>query len=163
MPRLGSFSLHLNQHLFYHRPSPLFFCVAFSLATVDFLFKIKRSSSPLFSCPPGDIEDVYHLLFECFKYAVFRYNLISCAANLNLLWPVPLDAFAYSKILWSALIKYPFATKRLDPALLFLYPRLFSPFMSWLSKAYEMSKLFFPRASLFSITCVPGSGGNFWL
>ena len=77
-----------------------------------FLFKIKKKSSPLCSCLSGDEEDANHVIFACSNYTAHRVNLIECASNLNLLWPVPLHSFAEHKPLWLALSHFLSITKR---------------------------------------------------
>ena len=76
-----------------------------------FLFKIKRSPSPLCSCQSGEVEDAAHILFVCASHVVHRADLITSANEIKLSWPVSLDAFSQSKTLWSALIKFLSAIK----------------------------------------------------
>ncbi len=77
-----------------------------------FLFKLKRSPSPLCSCLSGEEEDVSHILFYCSKYDSHRDALKLCATDLELAWPIPLHSFPRHKTLWSVMIKFLVATKR---------------------------------------------------
>jgi hypothetical protein len=63
-------------------------------------------------CLSGDEEEVNHVIFVCSNYASRRENLIACASNLNLLWPVLLHAFSQHKPLWIALSNFLSSTKR---------------------------------------------------
>lgn len=84
---------------------PLFLCSFLSGHCIlnDFLFKIKKSSSPSCSCLKGD-ETVHHVIFDCLEYATHRSALIMCATGHELSWPVPLSTFAQHKPMWVALI-----------------------------------------------------------
>ena len=97
--------------------TPFFLCSFLSGQCIlnKFLFKIKRKLSPLCPCLSGDEEDVNHVIFVCSNYASHREKLIACASNLNLLWPVPLQAFSQHKPLWIALSYFLSSTKRFKP------------------------------------------------
>ena len=97
--------------------TPFFLCSFLSGHCVlnNFLFKIKRKPSPLCSCLSGDEEDITHIIFVCSNYVSHREKLSACASNLNLLWPVPLHAFAQHKPLWLALSNFLSSTKRFKP------------------------------------------------
>jgi len=97
--------------------TPFFLCSFLSGQCIlnKFLFKIKRKLSPLCPCLSGDEEDVNHVIFVCSNHASHREKLIACASNLNLLWPVPLQAFSQHKPLWIALSNFLSSTKRFKP------------------------------------------------
>ena len=94
--------------------TPFFLCSLLSGHSIlnQFLFKIKRSPSPLCSCMSGEEEDISHVMFYCAIYASQREVLKFCATDLKLSWPVPLHSFPMHKTLWSALVRFMVASKR---------------------------------------------------
>ena len=94
--------------------TPFFLCSFLSSQCIlnKFLFKIKRKLSPLCSCLSCDEEHVNRVIFVCSNYVAHRENLIACASNLNLLWPVPFHAFSQHKPLWLTLSNFLSITQR---------------------------------------------------
>ena len=98
----------------------LFLCSFLSgHCTNNFLFKIKKSSSPLCSCL-AENETINHVIFDCESYSIHRSTLIVAASNVELSWPIPLSSFALFKPLWLALIQFLFNTKRFSLFLSFV-------------------------------------------
>lgn len=111
--------------------------VKYSLFSVlnRFLFKIKRSPSPLCFCMSVEEEDVSHLLFNCAIYASHREAIKLCATGLDLSWPVPLHSFPKHKILWSALIKFLVATNASNRVSLWFLTTTLLPKAPWFLRA----------------------------